>query len=355
MSQAPFVRRSTVAGALCGVAVGGIAVAAVYHRAESQKGHEESNAMAERENDESATRRKTIPPDDSDDDVVKYTRGDVLRHVPKHCYEHVYLGVSALLANDAVTASVKFLREKIADSSDKDGVKVSRILDNLKSSGIDPTRDLKEVAYCKPNDDDDDEVTVLGGNFSGKDILATVSRAAKAGGFTITDKKEVHGIPSLKLDQSSFIGIVAPNVLAIVRSKYDLPDLNKSTDHTDDWKVEKEDILQAHLVSDINIDAQISAIGDDWALDLTLEGKAGSKLQSDPDAFKAEVSNGIDQAARKLRGTPFEAVARDIKKIKIDVDGSKVSMSLLVPSSHIADVIREAAEASSDDLKKALP
>jgi hypothetical protein len=317
------------------------------------------DSKADKDDDKDSKKKKKKSGDDDDGEAaVKYKNGDALKHVPGTCKAgYAYLNLGAFLKNEAIASNADSLQEKLGDAmkSGKDAKKASKALKALKKSGFDFTKDIKEFAMCAPSDWKD-PVAIVGGNFSGKDILGALVKANDAtGDGGDLEKKESDGISYLKM-KKGVLALVGPNVIAVGDHKDDVFELKKKGSGADAWDVGKGRIFAMHVVDkkDMNVDGSITENGDnlDFKVAVEMNGSQGEQMKANPAQFKTEFKKMANQIADKLEKTPFKNLADDIRGAKIEIDGSKVTVTITSPASELALAIKTAAEASEDDLGK---
>lgn len=288
----------------------------------------------------------------------KYETFTVLKHLPKACKGgRIYLNIGLFLKNEAVEKATEALEEKIADKMNKkDGKQLSKAFKSLKKSGIDPARDVKEIAFCfEPGMKEG--VAAIGGNFAGKDPIGAIEKAADEAGEKELEKKESDGVAYVK-DGKEFIASVAPNVLVITKEKSQFADLKAGDGGEEGWEVDKGRILSFAVNDKKNgkFNGTITEQGDDLDLKIVgdFAGDTGDKIEEDPQQFKKQFEKMRDQFELKLKKGPFKKIADDIGNAKIKVDGSKVTVTLTLPASDLGDAIKKAADMSEDDLENAV-
>jgi len=288
----------------------------------------------------------------------KYANGTVLKHLPKSCKGgRIYMNIGLFLKNEAVEKAAEALEDKFAEKMNKkDGKQLTKAFKSLKKSGIDPARDVKEIAFCfEPGMKEG--VAAIGGNFSGKDPIGAIATAAEEAGEKELEKKEADGVEYVK-DGKEFIASVAPNVLVITKVKSQFADLKTGEGSEEGWDFDKSRILSFAVNDKKNgkFTGSISEAGDDLAVKVTgdFAGDTGEKIEEDPQQFKKGAQAMLDKLESKLKKGPFKKIADDIGNAKIKVDGSKVTLTLSMPTSDLGDAIKKASDMSEDDLEGAV-
>jgi hypothetical protein len=292
-------------------------------------------------------------------DGEKFAAGESVKFLPKACKGgKIYFNVGTFLKNEAVEKAAEALEDKISEGmnkKNKSGKKLAPALKALKKAGIDPARDIKEVAICFEAGMKEG-VLALGGNFAGKDPIAAIAKAAEEADEKDLEQKETDGISYVK-DGKSFIAAVSPNVLVVTKTKDQFVDL-KAGDGGSGWDVGKTKILTFDINDKKNgkFIGSITEEGDDLAFKVVADfaGDTGDKIEEDPAQFKKQFEKMRDQLEGKLSKGPFKKIADDIGNAKIKVDGSKVTITLTVPASDLGDSIKKAASMKDDELENAV-
>jgi hypothetical protein len=326
------------------------------------------------EDDKGSGKKKSKKADDDDDKGDKkddkgskkggkYAQGDVLKHVPKDCpMLRLYVDARALQKNEAFSANADTLEEKLTSSmKDDDLDKSAKVMKALKKAGIDPKKDVRELAMCGAAKDD--FVMAIGGEFAGKDPLEALSKAIEAAGDdtpkTITaDGMSLLEIKGKKKGKTSYIGEVAAGVLVIADDKESITALKDEKDRTSDWKVEKDRLAVFEFREKGKVGFDLTLTTKDDAIEGkfvgTFDDSTGDKMKKQPKAFETEFGKMATGFATKMEKGPFAAVAPDVKATKITVDGNVVTVTMNVPNDHLGKLIKTLAETSPEDLKKAL-
>lgn len=278
----------------------------------------------------------------------KYAAGDVLKHVPKSCAQgQAYFDIAELQKNEAFAANVDAFQEKItASMKDKDLEKGGAFLKSLKKSGIDPTKDIKEVAFCGAAKKD--FVVAIGGNFDGKEPLDALLKATKdSDDEDKLEKKTKDGTDYLKA-KKAFIVQVTPNVLVIADDLETALDLKKDNDNASGWDIGKGKILSFDFDEHgdkFGID--ITSSGDNLELKVVVDSKKAPPKQSDLETV-------AKQAGTNLAKGPFSSIADDIKSTKITVDGNKVTVIFTATNEHMATLMKTLTTTDPKEIEAAL-
>lgn len=291
----------------------------------------------------------------------KYAQGDVLKHVPKECSMlRLYVDVRALQKNEAFAANTETLQEKLTTAmKDDGGEKGQKVMKALKKAGIDPTKDVREVAMCGQGKDD--FVMAIGGDFTAKDPLDALSKAIEDGGEDAPKSSETDGVKMLEIKGKkgkNYIGLVSPGVLVLADDKDAVAGLKDAKPKSADWNVDNDRLAffyfreKGKMAFDLTMSTQTDGVEVKFVG--TFEDKTGDKMKEAPKAIEAEFVKMADKFGTKMAGTPFDAIGSDVKATKISVAGNVVTVILGVANDHLAKLIKAVAEATPKELKNAM-
>lgn len=338
----------------------------------SKKGKDESSDDDSDKSGKKAKKGKKKGGDDGSDDKGddkpakagkggKYAQGDVLRHLPKECTMlRLYVDVRALQKNEAFAANTDTLQEKLTTAmKDDGGEKGQKVMKALKKAGIDPTKDVREIAMCGQGKDD--YVMAIGGDFTAKDPLDALSKAFEDSGDDAPKPSETDGVKMLELKGKkgkSYIGSVAPGVLVLANDKDVVAGLVDAKPKGSDWDVDHDRLAffyfreKGKMAFDLTMSTQTDGV--EVKFIGTFEDKTGDKMKEAPKAIEAEFVKMAGKFGTKMAGTPFDAIGSDVKATKISVAGNVVTVILGVANDHLAKLIKAVAESTPKELKSAL-
>ena len=293
---------------------------------------------------------------DDDGDSKEYAEGDLLKHVPKKCaMGRLYLNFAGLTDEPAIKKNVHKLDDKFAEAmKGQNGDKAKDVLKILTKAGIDPAKDIREIAVCANGEDD--VVVAVGGDFAGKDVLGALVKIADKEGQTLK-KKDADGVSYLKGKDKMMLGQVTETVFVASKDTDDFAALAKSEDQSADWDVSKGRLLVMKGASKKSgLDSllcELTEKGDDLELKVAAEfsGKAAQQLDAEDDP-QAKIKQMIGQAADKVEKSPASALADDIRAIKVKIDGHKVTLSMKCSNKDLGSALSALTEASEADLEK---
>lgn len=165
-----------------------------------------------------------------------YARATVLEHVPADCRRLEYVDFakidSSLAVRNHLARRDKALQDWIEDLDDEDGFRRSQDDDAkgrasavraLRRLGLKPYGDVKEIAFCEIREGDETEsLLVIGGTFRGRDLPLAVREAILRRDRKVREERpieEVHGRPTLKLDDNRVLMLATGQVAMIGKPK----------------------------------------------------------------------------------------------------------------------------------------
>jgi hypothetical protein len=299
---------------------------------------------------------------DDDDDSAEFSRGDVLKHVPKTCdMARAYVDYAGLVADPALKVNAGKIDDKIAQGLKGDqGKKAEEALKILKKAKIDPGTDIKEFAVCANGQDD--VVLVLGGDFAGKDVLGAIQKlsALDDDPDKAMKKKDADGFSYLKGKGKGVIAQLTPNVFGIADSPDTLGDLVKANDQSSKFDAGKGRLIVVKGASKKDgIDdgeLQLTNKGDNLELGVTatLSGKAMKQLagSSDPDQAKQAIKQALQEVAKMVDKSPASDLADDLRDAKVKLDGNTLSVTMKIPNKDLAKSLQNLIDMNESDLEQ---
>ena len=297
-----------------------------------------------------------------DDDSNEFSRGDVLKHVPKQCdLARAYVDYAGLLSDPALKVHADKIDDKIAQGLKGDqGKKAEEALKILKKAKIDPGKDIKEFAVCA--NDKDDVVAVVGGDFAGKDVLGAIQKLAALDDDSDKEmkKKDGDGFSYLKGKGKGVIAQLTPNVFAIADSVDDFADLVKANDQSSKFDAGKGRLLVVKGASKKDgIDdgeVELTNKGDNLELGVTatLSGKAMKDIagSKDPDQAKQMIKATLQELAKMVDKSPASDLADDLRDAKVKIDGNTLSVTMKIPNKDLASALQQLIDMNESDLEQ---
>ncbi|MEO7093384.1 MAG: hypothetical protein ABI175_09045 [Polyangiales bacterium] len=300
-------------------------------------------------------------PDAAQLDAVppSYVHGDVLKHVPERCaFGRVYVDLQGLTDAPAIAKNLARLDDKLAEAmKGPRGDKAKEVLGLLEHAGIDPARDLRELALCA--DAEDDVVVAVGGDFGGKDVLGAVELLAAKEGDAL-EKKVAGGISYLQGKDKMLLGQLTPTLFVAARDAAVFARLAPPEDRSQAWGIGAGRLVVATgVMKKQGIDAlrcEVTEKDDALALEVVVElssaGKAAKDLDRDHGkAARREIGKVIAQAAAKLAKSPARALAADVADIRVAIDGHKVTLTMKCSNAHLGEALTALTAATESELE----
>ncbi|MFI5299710.1 MAG: hypothetical protein ACHREM_16610 [Polyangiales bacterium] len=298
--------------------------------------------------------------DDDGDDAPAYTKGDVLKHMPGKCKTaFFYMDLAGLQKTDAFKDNADKLQDKLAESiKGEDGEKAEKVLKAFKKSGINPTKDVQELAICVGEDTEKDVVIGFGGAFAGKDPIGAITKAMEAGGEDAPKKKTDGGVTYIvEKDKKSpaVIAEVAPGVVLLTQGDDVAPlkKLKKVGEIADGYNFGKGRLASMHGQSPdgkgfAEADLAITSKGSDIEIKVAATGVDKHALTEVSDA---KIKEGKKELATMVKSSPFKMLADDIDTLKVKADGDKVSVSITIAGEHLAAAIKKITDMKEEELE----
>lgn len=275
------------------------------------------------------------------------TRGLVGRYLPGSCREgRIYLDVAGLVALAGPDAAAA--REALLRSIDAGG-QARRALDGLAGAGLDPLRDLREVGICARGGDDvllvaDVALGHLRGDLG--DLLAKI--APPDGGRVVRRREGALEYVALE-SEAGVLARVAPSVVVASRTVAALRQAaaGAGTGFADATR----HLVLIELTPRPEEATRLTV--SDAGERLVVTGRftpppapsAGGRM--DPGVLLGQTRAQIDAAARRLEGSPFAALAADLRAVELGVVGGAVEARLTLPEARLRALVSELGRPSS--------
>jgi hypothetical protein len=321
----------------------------------------DESATADKDDKKSDKKGAKKGDDDDADDAPAYAKGDVLKHMPGKCKTaFFYMDLAGLQKTDAFKDNSDKLQDKLTEAiKGEDGEKAEKVLKAFKKAGINPSKDVQEIAVCVGDDTDKDVTIGLGGSYAGKDPIGAITKAMEAGGEDAPKKKSDGGVTYIiEKDKKtpSVIAEVAPGVVLITPGDDVAPlkKLKKAGDVADGYNYGKGRLVSLHGTSPDgkgfkDADFAITSKGSDIEIKASASGIDKSTMHEISDE---KVKAGKTEIAKMIKGTPFKMLADDIDTLKIKGDGDKITIAITVVGEHLAAAIKTVTDMKEDELEK---
>jgi hypothetical protein len=290
-----------------------------------------------------------------------YARGDVLHHVPEKCgAAWIYFDLAAIRKLEAVDKNLDAMQDKAVDSAgSSDAKKMKKALKAMSDAGIDPKKDMQEMAICAG--DDKSVVVAIGGSVKGKDVLEGIQNAIEATGEAKVEKKKKKGLSYLKVDEA-LLAMVSDTVLVVTLDEDTLADLSKEGDVGKIWSLEDGRLVSGGFVrkkggdKDVDLTGSIDASGDDLLVAVTAKAKtpeAKKALEEDGDDVKKEIKDKIlGSFADVLEKIPAKGLADDLRDAKVTVGDGAIKGKLTVHGKNLTKAVDKLMAMDPEEIEK---
>ncbi|MBL9022793.1 MAG: hypothetical protein JNL21_11380 [Myxococcales bacterium] len=289
---------------------------------------------------------------DKPKDAPAATAGvDVLKHMPKECDEgRIYVNVGKLFAGGDLGTSLDTIVGKAMAQGKADDKKAEAVMKTLKEGGVDPLKDIREVAVCANKDDKKTVVVVSMEPKADKpaDVFAKAAEAATGKAPTKEDKDGATWVQSAA--DKSVMAFVGKNVMLVGEDKDVLAAAIKGGDGASEFGDAKSSIVWAKVdPNKSKADINMKETGSDYDLKVMfVGGKDAPKMKEQFEKMLPEV----DKAAEQM---PFVKPLLPVAKNgKIEVAGENVTFTTKFPKAAIADFLKEASKVDPKEIMKGL-
>ena len=275
----------------------------------------------------------------------------LLVHLPPRCeVGRVFVDWRGLTHHAAFKGHLPALEEKAAEAMRGDmGEGVEAALRAFRKQGLDPARDIGEVAMCIRTERN--PILAFSVDLHGHDFWRVLDAISKQYGATQKlATKVVDGVRYFEAD-GSFLAQVAPEII-VLDVKGEVGDLAALADRegvAKGWQAAQGALVWAHVVTERGaVDLSLNAEGSD----LVLEARVASPEVGRDRFTQKEIRRGLDDLARQLAATPFQPLADDIRHMTITKDGDAVRGKLIAPSAHVSAAIERILAATEEELER---
>lgn len=276
---------------------------------------------------------------------------DVLKHMPKDCDEgRVFVNVGKLFAGGDLGGNLETLVGKAMAAGKGDDKKAAEVMKVLKDGGIDPLKDIREVAVCQNKDKKKTVVAVSMEPKADKpaDVLA---KAIEVGDGKAPTKEEKDGATFVKSGKGDgALAVVGKNLLLIGDDQKALEAVIKGGDGAGEFGDAKSTVVWAKVdPNKSKAEVVMKEAGADYDLKITANaGKDAAKMKTEFEKMLPEV----DKLAEKM---PFaKPILPVVKNGKVDVAGEVVTFVTKFPKDAIAKFLAEASKADPKEIMKGL-
>ncbi len=276
---------------------------------------------------------------------------DVLKHMPKDCDEgRVFVNLGKLFAGGDLGASVDTLIGTAMAQGKPDDKKAAEVMKTLKDGGIDPVKDIREIAVCA-NKDKKKTVVAISMEPKAEKPADVFAKAAEIGDGKPPTKEEKDGATFLKsATGNSVMAVVGKNMLLMGDDQETLAGLVKGGEGAGDFGDSKSHIVWAKVdPNKTKADVMMKEAGSDYDLKVMfVAGKDAPKMKEQFEKMMPE----LDKAAEKM---PFVKPLLPVAKNgKIEVAGENLTFTTKFAKAAIADFLKEASKADPKEIMKGL-
>jgi hypothetical protein len=275
---------------------------------------------------------------------------DVLKHMPKDCDEgRVFVNMSKFLAGGDMGAAFDTLIGKAMAQGKADDKKAAEVMKVLKDGGIDPLKDVREIAVCANKDD---KKTVVAVSMEPKaDKPADVfAKAMETGEGKAPTKEEKDGMTFLKSGKGEGgLAVVSKNMILIGEDIKTLQGVAKGGDGAGEFGDAKSTLVWAKVdPTKTKTEVVMKEAGSDYDLNVKLVSKDAAKTKTEFEKMLPE----LDKVAEKM---PFAKPLLPIAKNgKMDAQGENLTFTTKFPKDAIAKFLTEASKVDPKEIMKGL-
>lgn len=279
--------------------------------------------------------------------------GAAARYLPADCQQgRAYVNAGSLLAIAGAEAAA--VQEHFALVVDAKG-NAKQALKTLLDGGIDPARDLREIAVCARGGDD--VVIAFGVDLAQAkgDPLDLIIRAAQTQGETLEKRKAgtLEYVPVPKEQGGGVFARLSPSVIVTAKTPGLLEEAARGEGATRFSQAIRHLVFtDLAMAPDSRLNVRVLEGSDHLALsgEVTVTGTETSRMKKDPKAFLAEMQQRLGGIAKELESTAFKALAPDVRKAKLSMEGDLLRVEATAPKTRVRELFVAARSANSEDL-----
>ncbi len=275
---------------------------------------------------------------------------DVLKHMPKDCDEgRVFVNMGKFLAGGDMGGAFDTLIGKAMASGKADDKKAAEVMKVLKDGGIDPLKDIREIAVCANKDD---KKTVVAVSMEPKaDKPADVfAKAMETGEGKPPTKEEKDGATYLKSGKGDGgLAVLSKNLILIGEDVKTLEAVAKGGDGAGEFGDAKSTVVWAKVdPTKTKAEVVMKEAGADYDLNVKYVAKDAAKNKAEFEKMLPE----LDKVAEKM---PFAKPLLPIAKNgKANAEGENFTFTTKFPKTAIADFLKEASKVDPKEIMKGL-
>lgn len=272
----------------------------------------------------------------------------ILKYMPAECPEgRVYANVAKVITPDAYPALDKWVTKAVHEG--KDPKKSEEILKTLKDGGIEPIKDLKEIAMCGNKDDKLAVYAATMDMSKAANPAEVIAKAMEQGSGKAPKKEEIDGVTYLQVEEGkSWIAIVGKDTIVTSRGKDAVQAAIKGGNGGAAFADATNHVVWADM-KEKDIKARVKEAGDNF--DVNVVATVGKDAATAKKEFE-KVLPEIDKAAEQM--PVIKPLLPAVKAAKLEVNGDVLTVTTNFPKKAIGEFFTGIKDMSPDDLMKQL-
>jgi hypothetical protein len=272
---------------------------------------------------------------------------DVLKHMPKDCDEgRIFVAASKLISAESADILNGLTTQGLAQS--KDAKKSEEVVKILKDGGIEPMKQLTDVAMCMGKEKK--TVMVAAVDFSKADKPAdTIAKALEAGDGKPWKREDAGDVVYLSNpDGKSVMAVVGKAAVVIGDTKELVEAAVKGPDGGAAFGDARSHVVWAKMVED-DTTVTLKEAGENHDLKISMKDKNAAKMKEDME----KMAPMADEFAKK---EPMVAPLLPIaKNAKATVEGEVLTLTTSFPKNTLADFLKGLKDKKLADIMKSMP
>jgi hypothetical protein len=290
-------------------------------------------------------------------------------HLASNCDVAVRVDVGAFMAVPQAKAEIVTALEEMKSKEPKDDMG-KRFEAFLTEAGIDPLKDIKDVAVClsdfgsvfEKKAKEPNFAIVMGGNFKPGTIVPALLKHVKDEKKDKMKEEEIGGVKALTDEKGeAFVGQATDGAIIIAKSKPSFEAALKTGDAASSKYQLPGDAVSVVVTADFLKLAAKADANNPLADKADKMGRAAFTVDLGSMTMKQRIAMADDKAATEVAGVlkmllgqvakqpavgdPMDAMIMDlVKDAKIDSQGTEVIIELKVPSELVDKMVKELAE-----------
>ena len=276
--------------------------------------------------------------------------GSLLDRMPKTCSKgRVYVQVEKVLSGDAA-ASISGLLDA-GFKKNKDKTHADEVFAALKAGGVDPIKQIKELAVCE--DGKNDLVAVTIDMSKVKDPATTLEKAIKAGDGEPAKKEVVGDVTFLSSTKSDdVLAVVGKNVLVFGKDRASVEAATKGGTKGAGFADAASYVVWVDMPQEKGR-GTLKESGDTFVLDAAV---ADASLVREKEGIMSKLAQ-VDANVGKLPAA-MQSIVKPllpaIKNVKLSSEADTLKITTTFPKKTIPDVLAAAKKLGPEELSKAV-